>query len=99
MTLKLIDADKLKKEISYICTDGLDYEYAWNQALWMVEEIIDSIPAESIVDKNKLLQALWWWDEEFFIRIFWRWVDEYFSNKNTNLENILAFWIKSIANL
>lgn len=50
------------------------------------------------MDKDKLLMFLWI-DEILFIQIFWSGVDEYFSDKNSNLEHILAVWLKSITNL
>ena len=40
---KLIDVDKLKKEINDIHIEDLDYENEWNQALSRVSDIIDSL--------------------------------------------------------
>ena len=85
-------------KINDIDIEDLAHENEWNQALSRVSDIIDFLPTESYVNKDKLLMFLWW-DEILFIQIFWRGIDEYFSDKNSNLENILAFWLKSLANL
>ena len=84
-------------KINDIDIEDLAHENEWNQALSRVSDIIDFLPTESYVNKDKLLMFLWW-DEILFIQIFWMRVDEYFSDKNSNLENILALWLKSIVN-
>lgn len=93
MTLKLIDADKLNKEIADISIEDLDHENEWNQVLWIVESIIESMNHSLIIldydDDNLWNQdkILWydintntyyiWWVDD--IRFEFYWITEYWE--------------------